>query len=322
MNRGGTTLLERAAGERQPPAAPDRRPRLRDRLADPLFNAVSVLILCAAIAAVLYPLYFVVIASVSEPSRVYEGAVWLWPSGITLDGYTRILTDVAVWRGLANSVLYTSVATTVSVTLILAAGYALSRRDLPGRRLITALIVLTLFFDGGIIPRYLVVQELGLLNTMWAVVLPGAVAVWNLIIARTFFATTVPDELRDAAQLDGANDLRFFWSVVLPLSKPLLALMVMIHLVWNWNAFFDALIYLTDESRYPLQLVLRNILIESEISSTGNLTGDVESYAAAQRVAELAKYSMIVFSTLPLLLLFPFLQKQFTKGALLGAVKS
>jgi putative aldouronate transport system permease protein len=182
--------------------------------------------------------------------------------------------------------------------------------------------VITLFFDGGMIPRYLVVQDLGMLDTMWAVVLPGAVGVWNLIIARAFFDVTIPDELREASQLDGASDFRFFFRIVLPLSKSLIVLMVMIHMVGNWNAFFDALIYLNDDSKYPLQLVLRNILIQSDISASGSLSGDLSSYAETQRVAELVKYAMIVFSTFPILAMVPFLQKHFTKGALLGSVKS
>lgn len=303
------------------PPAPDK-PLARRGLADPLFNAATVLVIGVALAAVIYPLYFILIASVSDPDRVYEGSVWLWPSGITLDGYARILSDPTVWRGLANSAFYTALGTAVSVTLVLTGGYALSRRDLPGRRLILALIVLTLFFDGGIIPRYLVVRELGLLDTVWAIVLPNAVAVWNLVIARVYFESNIPDSLREAAALDGASDLRFFFKIVLPLAKPLIAIMVMIHVVWNWNAFFEALIYLTDESKYPLQLVLRNILVQNEVTASGHLVGDLSSYAEQQRTAGLIKYSMIVFAAAPLLALFPFLQKYFVKGLTLGAVKS
>lgn len=298
-----------------------RRP-LSNRIPDSVFNATSIAVLSAAVIAVLYPLYFILIASMSDPNAVYDGRVWLWPSGFTLDGYNRILGDATIWRGFANSVLYTAVGTAISVALIVAGGYALSRKDLPGRKTITLLLVVTLFFDGGMIPRYLVVQDLGLLDTMWAVVLPGAVGVWNLIIARAFFDVTIPNELREASQLDGASDFRFFFQVVLPLSKSLIVLMVMIHMVANWNAFFDALIYLNDDSKYPLQLVLRNILIQSDISASGSLSGDLSSYAETQRVAELVKYAMIVFSTFPILALVPFLQKHFTKGALLGSVKS
>jgi putative aldouronate transport system permease protein len=298
-----------------------RRP-LANRISDRAFNCVSVVVLSIAVLAILYPLYFIVIASVSDPHAVIGGRVWLLPQGFTLDGYERILGDAAIWRGFANSLLYTTVATAISVSLTLAGGYVLSRRDLPGRRTITFFLVITLFFDGGLIPRYLVVQDLGMLNTMWAVVLPGAVAIWNLIVARSFFEMTLPDELREAAQLDGAGDFRFFFTMAVPLAKSLIILLTMIYTVWNWNAFFEALIYLNDPDKYPLQLVLRNILIQSDIAATGNLTGDLESYAETQRIGELIKYGMIVFSTLPLLAAVPFLQKRFQKGALLGAVKN
>ncbi len=298
-----------------------RRP-LANRIPDRGITITSVVILSTAVAAVLYPLYFIVIASLSDPAAVAGGRVWLLPQGFTFDGYVRILADSAVWRGFGNSVLYTTVATTISVCLIVAGGYALSRKDLPGRRTITVLLVVTMFFDGGMIPRYLVVKDLGMLDTIWAVVLPGAVGVWNLIIARSFFQVSLPDELREAAQLDGASDFRFFFTIAVPLARSLIVLMAMIHMVFNWNAFFDALIYLNDADKYPLQLVLRNILIQSDLASTGNMTGDLESYAETQRVGELIKYGMIVVSTLPILAVMPFLQKHFTKGALLGAVKS
>ncbi|MCK9793253.1 carbohydrate ABC transporter permease [Isoptericola sp. 4D.3] len=303
------------------PQALRRHPRQRESGADRAFTVAVTVTLLSAILVILYPLYFVVVASVSEPSAILNGDVWLWPSGFTLEGYARILSDPGILRGFANSVLYTVAGTAVSVATILCGAYALSRRDLFGRTFLMLLFVITMFIDGGLIARYLVVQELGILDTMWAVVLPGAVGVWNLIIARTFFESNVPDELRDAAQLDGANDFRFFWRIVLPLSKPLIALMVMIHLVANWNAFFDALIFLDDENKYPLQLVLRNILIQSEVTAAGG-AGAVDSYAAAQRLGELMKYGMIVVSTIPLLVALPFMQKHFTKGALLGAVKS
>ncbi len=293
----------------------------RDRAADPVFNFFAVGMLLVAIIAILYPLYFIVIASVSEPAEILNGNVWLWPQGFTLEGYARIFSDATIIRGFGNSVLYTVLGTVISVAAILCAAYALSRKDLYGRTFFMLLFIITMFIDGGLIARYLVVRDLGMLDTIWALVLPGAIGVWNLIIARAFFENNVPAELREAAQLDGANDFRFFLQIVLPLSKPLIFLMIMIHLVANWNAFFDALIFLNDESKYPLQLVLRNVLIQSEVSAAGG-TGALDSYAAAQRLGELIKYGMIVVSTIPLLIVLPFMQKHFTKGALLGAVKS
>lgn len=292
------------------------------RLADPLFALVTYGLIGLSIIAIIYPLYFIVIASISDPNLVQQGKVILFPRGVTFDGYLTIFGTSTIVRGFANSVLYTVVGTTLSVAMILTGAYALSRKDMPGRNLFMILFVITMFFDGGMIARYLVVKELGMLNTLWAVVLPGAVGVWNLIIARTFLQQNLSPELREAAQLDGASDFRFFFGIAIPLSKPLIVLMVMIHLVANWNAFFDAMIYLNDESKYPLQLILRNVLIQSQASSSGMDMASMDSTAAAQRMGELLKYSMIVVSTIPLLIAFPFLQRHFIKGATLGALKS
>jgi putative aldouronate transport system permease protein len=294
---------------------------LRDRYGDRAFSIAATAVLLLSILAVVYPLYFIVIASISDPNAVYEGKVWLLPSGITTEGYERIFADNRIWNGLGNTLVYTVLGTAVSVTTILCGAYALSRKDLPGRKILMLLFVITMFFDGGLITKYLVVRDLGMLDTVWAVVLPGAVGVWNLIIARSFFEHTIPNELREAAQMDGATDFTFFFKMVLPLSKPLIMLMIMIHVVAHWNSFFDALIFLNDDTKYPLQLVLRNILIQSDVSSTGTTGGDIESYAAAQRIAELTKYAMIVVSSLPLMIALPFMQKHFTKGAMIGAVK-
>ncbi len=299
-----------------------RREPFHRRMADPLFGLITYGLIAVAIVLIVYPLYFIVIASISDPNLVQQGKVTLFPRGITFDGYLTIFGTSTIVRGFANSVLYTVVGTALSVTMILTGAYALSRKDMPGRNLFMILFVITMFFDGGMIARYLVVKELGMLNTMWAVVLPGAVGVWNLIIARTFLQQNLSPELREAAQLDGASDFRFFFGIAIPLSKPLIVLMVMIHLVANWNAFFDAMIYLNDESKYPLQLILRNVLIQSQASASGMDMASMDSTAAAQKMGELLKYSMIVVSTIPLLIAFPFLQRHFIKGATLGALKS
>lgn len=304
------------------PQPAKRTPTFRDRWADSAFNIAAVTILSLSIIAVVYPLYFIVIASISDPNAVYEGKVWLFPSGVTLEGYERIFADSRIWNGLGNTVIYTLLGSAISVTTILFGAYALSRKDMPGRKILMLLFVVTMFFDGGLITKYLVVRDLGMLDTVWAVVLPGAVGVWNLIIARSFFENTIPEELREAAQMDGANDFTFFFKMVLPLSKPLIMLMIMVHVVAHWNSFFDALIFLNDDTKYPLQLVLRNILIQSDVSSAGTTGGDIESYAAAQRIGELTKYAMIVVSSLPLMIALPFMQKHFTKGTMIGAVKS
>ena len=299
-----------------------RRQSLLSRFGDPLFVIVTYGIIAIAIVLIVYPLYFIVIASISDPNLVQQGRVVLFPRGITFDGYTTIFGTSTIVRGFLNSVLYTVVGTAISVTMILSGAYALSRKDMPGRNLFMIIFVITMFFDGGMIARYLVVKQLGMLDTIWAVVLPGAVGVWNLVIARTFFEQNISPELREAAQLDGASDFRFFFNIALPLSKSLIVLMTMIHMVANWNAFFDAMIYLSDESKYPLQLILRNVLIQSQASASGMDMASMDSTAAAQKMGELLKYSMIVVSTIPLLIAFPFLQRHFVKGATLGALKN
>ena len=295
-----------------------RRGKSRDEV---IFDILNAILLSAAFLLVLYPLYFVVIASISNPDRIWAGEVWLYPRDVTLDGYRRIFRDPAIWIGFRNSAVYAVLGTAISVSLILTAGYALSRKELPGRNIITVLFIATMFFDGGIIPRYLVVRDLNMLNTVWAVVLPGAVGVWNLIIARTFFQSTIPPEMREAASIDGASEFQYFLRVVIPLSAPLIAVMVLTHVVGNWNAFFDALIYLTDEDKYPLQLVLRNILTQGDVAAQAAMLTDVESYAAQQRVGEMIKYGMIVIASAPLLILYPFLQRYFERGLMVGAIK-
>ncbi|MFC3805258.1 carbohydrate ABC transporter permease [Terrabacter sp. MAHUQ-38] len=307
---------------RMPSARPAGPPTRGRSAGERAYTAVAALVLGGAVVAILYPLWFIVVASLSNPDAVNAGEVWLLPSGFTTDGYARLLSDATVWRGIGNSALYTSLATVVSCALVLTSGYVLARRDLPWRRLLTVLFMTTMFFDGGLIPRYLVVKDLGLLDSVWAMVLPNALAVWNVMIARTYFRSAIPHELREASQLDGASEFRHFFSIVLPLSKPLVGVMVLIHLVWNWNAFFDALIFLGDDTKYPLQLVLRNILIRSEVAAQGNLTSDLASYAEAQRVGELVKYAMVVVSTLPLLIVSPFAQRYLNRGGVSGALKA
>lgn len=270
---------------------------------------------------VLYPLYFITISSISDPNAVFSGEVWFWPKDITLEGYKRIFSESLVWVGYGNTMLYAAVGTTISIFLTLTAAYPLSRPDFYGRNVIMLIFVFTMFFSGGLIPTYLLVKDLGMLNTIWAMVIPNAVSVLNIIIAKTFFETTIPSDLREAAFMDGCSNTKFFIKIVLPLSKPIIAVMVLFHVVGHWNGFFDALIYLNDETKYPLQLILRNILVENQVSNSAAMMMDVESYAAKQRVAELIKYGIIIVSTFPLLILYPFLQRYFVKGVMIGSIK-
>jgi putative aldouronate transport system permease protein len=286
---------------------------------DKVFDMINIFLVAIMVILVVYPLYFIVIASISNPNMIYEGKVWLLPKDITFEGYQRIFNDSKIWLGYKNSIIYTFVGTIVNVSFTLMAAYALSRKDLYGRNLIMFLFLFTMFFSGGLIPTYLVVKDLGLLNTMWALILPKAVAVWNVIVARTYFQTSIPHELLEAAKMDGCSDAKFFWKIVLPLSKPIVAVMVLFYAVGHWNSYFDALIYLNNEDLYPLQLILRNILIQNEAST--QMMSDLDSLAAKQRVSELIKYGVIIVASIPLLILYPFVQKYFVKGVMIGGIK-
>ena len=292
---------------------------IKESRPDRLFSAINYVLLFIFLVVVLYPLIYILSASFSDPLAVVSGRVWLWPVEPTLRGYTTIFADREVVTGFLNSMFYTVVGTALNVALTLLAAYPLSRRDLFGRNVIMFLFLFTLLFSGGLIPTYLLVKDLGMLNTRWSMIVPTALAVWNVIITRTYFQVTIPDELLEAAQLDGANDYTFFFRVVLPLSTPIIAVNALFYAVAHWNAFFDALIYLTDKSLFPLQLVLREILVQNQVDLS--MVGDIEDMIARQNLADLLKYSLIVVATVPLLCIYPFVQKHFVKGIMLGSLK-
>ncbi|THF75640.1 carbohydrate ABC transporter permease [Cohnella fermenti] len=282
------------------------------------FDLINYLFLGGFTLMILYPLYFVVIASISSPDRIFSGDVWFWPRGITFDGYRRIFHEPTIWIGYRNSILYAAISAFISTALVIAAAYPLSRKDFYGRGGFMFFFLVTLFFNGGIIPTYLMMKDIHLIDSMWAVILPSAVDAFLIIIAKTFFQE-LPEELREAAAIDGCRNLRYLFSIVLPVSKPIIAVLVLFAVVRQWNGFFDALIYLSDGDKYPLQLVLRNILIQSQPS--GNLVNDVDTLLAKQRVTELIKFGVIIVAALPLLVLYPFLQRYFVKGVMVGSVK-
>lgn len=292
--------------------------KMRSR-SDILFDVVNYGLLAVILLLVLYPLYFVVIASFSNPTLVNSGQIILIPRGINFEGYVRIFNDKMILTGYGNSILYTVLGTIVSVIVTVPGAYALSRREMAGRNFIMYMVVFTMFFSGGLIPTFILVKNLGLYNSFWSLILPVAVIPWNLIIARTFFQTSIPDELREAAQLDGCNEFRFFFRIALPLSSALLAIMVLFYAVGYWNTYFNALIYLKDEVLYPLQLVLRNILLANNISP--EMMENVEQASKQLEVAALIQYGVIIVAAFPLLVLYPFLQRFFVKGALIGSIK-
>lgn len=283
------------------------------------FHIFNYCFLTLVFLIVAYPLYFVLISSISSPSMVGTGQVVFWPKGITLEGYRSIFADDQIMTGYKNSILYTVLGVLFSVTTTIPAAYSLSRKDLPGRKTLMVLIVFTMYFSGGMIPTYLVVNKLHLTNTMWSLILPTMIVPYNLIIARTFFESSIPTELREAASLDGCSEFQFFSRIVMPLSGSIIAIMVLFYGVAQWNTYFNAMIYIKDQVLYPLQLVLRNILIENQVSA--DMLGDAALAAAKMERAGLIKYVSIIVSAAPLLALYPFLQKYLVKGVLIGSVK-
>jgi putative aldouronate transport system permease protein len=316
LDTPATTAPEDGEGSRSPRRR-GRTTRIKDPAVDRVFMIAVYVLLTTFLLAVLLPLLYIVASSFSSPLAVSSGRVSFWPIDFTLEGYERALGDSTIITGFANSLFYTAVGTFVSLALTVAIAYPLSRKDFWGKGGITLGVIFTMLFAGGIIPTYLVVQQLGLLDTRWALILPQAVGVWQVIIAVVFFRSSIPDELYEAAQLDGASDLRFLWTIVLPLSKPLLAVVALMYAIYQWNSYFDALLYLRDPDLYPLQLVLRNVLILNQATPGMDAAAQIER----QQLADLLKYSLIVISTVPVMILYPFVARYFNKGIMLGAVK-
>lgn len=285
---------------------------------DRVFDAILYAIAAVIIVIILYPLIFIVSASFSDPTKVLAGEVWLLPKGLNVDAYTNILHNGKIWTGYRNTIMYTVIGTSINLIMTILAAYPLSRPDLPGRGVIMLVITLTMFFSGGLIPIYLLVKDLGMVNTMWALIVPGAIATYNLIVMRTYFQSSIPWELQEAAHMDGCSNWRLLTSIILPLSKPILAVMVLFYAVGHWNSFFNALIYIRDESLYPLQLVLREILLISQsVAEDGANVGLEDKILLAESI----KYAVIIVSSLPVLIMYPFVQKHFVKGVMIGSVK-
>ncbi len=293
--------------------------RIRETGVDRVFNIVNFTLLTLFLLVILYPLIYVVSASFSDGAAVIAGRVWLWPVNPSLFAYEKVFSYPLIWSGYGNSLFYAVVGTLVNVTMTLIAAYPLSRRDLWGRNVILGLFLFTMFFNGGLIPTYLLVRDLGLRNTRWALIIPQALSVWNLLIAITFLRSSIPHELLEASQLDGCSDLQYFFRVLLPLSTPLIAVMALFYAIGHWNQFFAALLYLTDKDLFPLQIILRNILISSQVEM--DMIVDIKSMAAREALRELLKYALIVVASVPVLIIYPFVQKYFVKGIMLGSVK-
>lgn len=282
------------------------------------FDLIVNLLGICIVLIVLIPLIFVLAASFSDPDLVLKGRVLLIPKGFTTKAYTMVFENQDIWRGFRNSCFYTAAGTLISVVLTILAAYPLSRKELPGRNLFMLLILFTMYFSGGMIPTYLLVKDLGMYNSVWALLIPAAISTYNLIVAKTFFENNIPGELYESARLDGCGNVSMLHRIVLPLSKAILAVLVLYYAVGIWNAYFDALIYVRDTSLHPLQIVLRNILLLGQTEQMG--TNDV-GMAEKIKMAEAVKYSAIVVSSIPMLIIYPFVQKYFVKGVMVGAVK-
>ena len=286
---------------------------------DSVFDFVVTFFLILIFFLVAYPLYFIVIASISGPDYVNTGQVMFYPRDIGFEGYERILGTSRIWLGYRNTILYTFFGTICSVIVTLLAAYAFSRKDLVGRRPLMLVYIFTMYFSGGLIPTYLVVRNLGLTNNPAVIVILGMLSVYNMIIARTYFEYTIPDELLEAAKIDGCSNQLFFVKIVLPLSQAITAVIALYYAVAQWNGFFNALIYLSSERYFPLQLILRDILISSQ-HLAADVT-DMENLALQQRIAETVKYGVIVVASVPVLILYPFLQRYFVRGVMIGSIK-
>ncbi|NLY61488.1 MAG: carbohydrate ABC transporter permease [Clostridiales bacterium] len=297
------------------------RKKIKEPFADRIFDIVNTLLLTLILMIVLYPLIYVVSSSFSSSKAVVSGEVWLWPVGWDLEGYEAVFNHKGIGSGFFNSFLYMVTGTFINVTLTILAAYPLSRKDFVGRNIWMFVFVFTMMFSGGLIPYYLLVRDLGMLDTRWAMIIPNAMAVWNVILTRTFFQVTIPDELLEASQLDGCSDFRFVWSVVIPLSASIIAVNTLFYAVGHWNSYFDALIFLRNHKLYPLQIILRDILIQNEIDAAQLSMYDVRDAMAREALKVRLKYSLIVVASVPVLAIYPFVQQHFVKGVMIGSIK-
>lgn len=297
-----------------------KRSKVSNGLSDKASDVILVVITAIVLFIVAYPLYYVLIASFSNPYDVYAGKTFLLPSEFSFKGYAAVFADPNIFTGYLNSIKYTIIGTVFSVVMLYITAYPLAQRDLPGRKFFSLFFIITMYFGGGLIPTYLVVKDTGLINNMWSLFLPGGVAVGNMIIVRNYFQNSIPHDLVEAAEIDGCNKIQTFLKIIIPLSKPILAVMVVFSMVAFWNDWFTALIYLTGSDKAPLPLVLRNILIKSSASASqaSTISG---GYAELNKLTEMIKFSSIVVAAAPMMIVYPFVQKYFEKGMMAGAVK-
>ncbi|MGQ7885961.1 carbohydrate ABC transporter permease [Paenibacillus sp. WC2504] len=298
---------------------------VKETKGDRIFLIMNYVFLSLALIVVLYPVLYIISASMSDPKYVSSGEMWLFPKGLNFKGYGLVFDNIKIWNGYGNTLLYTFIGTLLNLVVTLPAAYALSRADFVGRKFFMGMFLVTMFFNGGLIPTYLLVKNLGLMNSIGALILPVAASVWNIIVARTFFESSIPKELHEAAYMDGCTNFKLFGLIIIPLAAPIIAVMALFYGVSHWNSYFPALIYLNDETKYPLQMVLRQILVLQEMTAetTGAaISGDMAiAMNNKAEIAALVKYVVIIVSTLPIVVVYPFLQRYFVQGVMIGSVK-
>lgn len=299
--------------------AESKRKRIMRSRSDLIYDIVVYVILTLVLLVVAYPVYFVIISSISDPGAVTRGEVILWARGFTLEGYTSVFENQEVVRSFVNSVIYTVVGTVINIVVTIPTAYVMSRSDLRGRGILIAYFMITMYVSGGLIPTYLVIKDLKMIDTIWALVVPGALSVYNMIVAMSFFRANLPLELLEASRVDGCSNTRFFFKIAVPLSSSIIAILVLYYGVGHWNSYYNALVYITTREKWPLQLVLRTVLV----LSAGQLENvkDVKELQRLQMVQELMKYSLIIVSSLPIMFVYPFIQRHFVKGVMIGSVK-
>ena len=290
--------------------------------ADKIFDIINVIVMIILLVIFVWPLWFIVIASVSNPNEVWNGNVLLWPKGFTTAAYEAVIEYKSIWIGYRNTIFYTVVGTIINLVMTICAAYPLSRKDFMPRNFFMFMFMLTMYFGGGLIPTYLIVNKLGMINTVWAMMIPGACSIYNVIITRTYFINSIPGSLKDAAELDGANSFQYLVKVVLPLSKPIIAVIALYYAVGHWNDYFTALIYINKTGLMPLQSFLRDLLMSNKLTMGNSMGGlDAATAEAKMQLSQTLKYSAIIVSTVPVLCIYPFIQKYFVKGVMIGSVK-
>ena len=296
---------------------------IKESLQDRIFLAFVYVFVAAALIVTLYPLIYILSASISDPSYVNSGEMWLLPMGITWEGYRLIFANNDIWTGYMNTIIYTVVGTLINLIVTVPAAYALSRPEFYGKKFFGIFMIITMFVSGGLIPTFLLVRNLGMMNTMWALIIPGATSVFHIIVTRTFFQQNIPREMEEAAIIDGCSDFAMFIRIILPLSMPIIAVMALFFGVGHWNSWFSALIYLNDRSLFPLQLILREILVQQDMFSMPDIIDGqtAQMMHTRQQLSQVLQYGVMIVSTLPIIMVYPFLQKYFVKGVMIGSLK-